>query len=69
MGSYSSLYPQALSLSLAGIAGRGPKRKSPEGPEEKEHIVCACANYLGYRARIHYPRKYIGGIRHGCIQK
>ena len=62
---HGELYPrpQALSFSLAGIVGRGLKRKS------LLHIVCAYANYLSYRARMRYPRKYIGGICHGCVQK
>ena len=62
---HGELYPrpQALSFSLAGIVGRGLKRKS------LLHIVCACANYLSYHARMRYPRKYIGGIHHGCVQK
>ena len=49
-----SLVPRlsrSLSLELRG-----------EGREEREslaHIVCTCANYLGYHTCMRYPRKYM----------
>ena len=41
--------PQALSLTLVGGGARR---------ESLVHIICACANYLGYHTCMCYPRKY-----------
>ena len=62
---------QSLSVHVVNLAssagslaysrgGRGAKRES------LVHIVCACANYLGYHVCMRYPRKYTE-VR--CVQK
>ena len=42
---------------LASSPGSLAHSREGEGREER-HIVCACANYLGYHACMRYPRKY-----------
>ena len=51
-------YTQSIASSPGSLAhsrgGRGAKGES------LVHIVCACANYLGYHGCRRYPRKYTG---------